>query len=700
MALRPIGVNQLTGGSFYPLIRPPAGYSWLLADLWIDFVALAGNPRPPLRIKRLTGFGSGAAVELSNIDYSVAGEHGEAPIGNSQPLTPRTIVHPYALVIVDDNDDLVLDTETAAQFHVWSWGDAYQVLEWSHADQLGDTLHSLWVVRAVRHSGPRTSEDYPADYPEDVIFHPGIPIDPRAISSFSKRLSYLLIDRSHQNQPSTVIPSRPLELVAGYNTELTLETREDGSEPVLEINFRPGAGLGTYPTLCPGLTEGGSPLIADHVAKINGVRPTEKGLFRIETDTCLTAELLPYFSVSAGEDIDLSRDWIRNPGVFKNILAVRDRCSDCEYTCEGHAAIYMAIWKMTQRYLELWDLMQFLRSEYHHLRQRYLAQKACREKDILKLDGASICPCLATISVEFCNPTDECLRNVVIVVSFQYSDLENLGIAAFSNFTHATILPNSIFAGGFVDPKRGKHITREAYHLGGEWPNYLIHFPQINSYQQVFASWQLSFDDCQEAQIVEMVADVYELRQQTTIPHYVLGGGPIGPEAYALRLVSRPTRAALSLSNNCPEIIDRFDQDRPPPRRCVPDAECLEFGVVSIRLEGAVTSLPELLPLNGSYVLVKGPSGALPPCSWSWTQAGIHIEVLLSYTASTIHTSKVFVKVMCGGVVVWFFGQPFCADTARLTLVKTAENRPYPPEQLDLQNYSAVLYQTVQPKYR
>lgn len=677
MSLQAIGVNQQSGGAFYPFVRPPSGYAWVLADLWLDYVSSYAPPRQPLRIQRLTGFGSAPAVRLSGINYEAADARGEAPVGAQESLVPRSIPHPYGLIITDDQGQLLLDTAEAETYREFPWGSQFQILEWSFLSQPW-LVDSRWILRVVRYAAPRAADDYPANYASDVEFSPGIPLDIRTHQVLSRRLLTVVVEGPY----GAALQSRPLVLSGGYNTELVVQPAEESGVTEIEINLKPGAGLGQYgkdfKTPCPrnetlvyGIDEA---IYAGGILGINGVAPTPEGQFYLETDNCLAIEL----PTSAYEQ----------PGavLVGNALRVRDLCGQCA-GCATFAAVYRAYWRLADQYRFIWDRIRSLRDEYHILRQRFLAQKACREKEILRISSTSICPCLAGFAVELINTTDDCLRNVVIPVSFQYSDQENSGITADSSPIDARLVSNSVFAGGFIDAATGRTVTREPFQLKGYWPNYTLHLPQINRYQTAFVIWQMLFPDCGEGQRVEAIADAYLPDEGSEIPHYALGAGPVGPAAYEIRLVSRPSKTSLALTNNCPETVEAPCRT---PRRCQ------DISRLRVTLLGAMTSEPSLLWMNGTYILNLAevtPEG----CVWRYTSFGQNITATTTLLEGESSPGMVVtVQYLPGQLTVRLGARPVNLEAEWIRLDKFFERLgSFSVNQINLKRYFCTVYPEV-----
>ena len=531
----PIGVNQPQGGTFYPFLDDENGDSphLAIADLSLQFVDNACEFVLPFRVQWLYGFGC----------YDVA--------------TPTTMPHAHDMLIVDANDTTVFDTTAVdVEYRERQWTSHQKILEWRTATAVLLVTHATaWRDEADVVPLPNYLE------PTDAV------LDSRTLLQTPPQLTKLRVG-------DATVSSTYVNLVAGNNVVLTPTTVSAiRRKTALRIDVLPGRGTGRYPAGCDSV---GPPA----VRKIGGVGPDASQNFNltVEQGGCYTVERTVYDEIAAESETRARRVQVANG------LMLAGNCEPC-CDCPDYRAVYESLRQLVDKYRGVWDRLQIVRDTYEANRDRWLAQLACRESSSrLQIVAAAYCPCQVGITVGYCNQRetdiegeqprggDECLRDVVIHVSFEYDDAEGCGADVTSDPLTGQLVANSGFRGGFYSPGYVRGIDRETYTLHGTYPHYWALLPSVPARGQGYVTFSVEFPDCVGGRKVRFIADAYAvpgtsdlLTDGSPVPGYVIGSGP-SAESLQYRLVKCPSKKVIVLQDaSCIDLRVKRDPTTTQP---------------------------------------------------------------------------------------------------------------------------------------
>lgn len=508
---QPIGVCQPPGqgGDDYPLLYPSADINQLLADLHLAYEDPDQEFVFPLRISWLYGFGS-TSVTI--------------------PVTPT---HDQDLKIVDAVGTTVFDSSLATTFESVAWSSRFTVLKW--IDSVGQ------ILRVIFHTAWPSTEDV-REY--DVFIAPANAIlDPRATYALPRGVRSLRVGVTTVSGESVVFRN-------GYNTEITVgeTSATDGRrrQTTLDLSAEAGSGFGRVPADC-----GEEAGVAGFVTTINNVEPDESGNFHIDASGCYLLDI-PILNFIVPDQIRL----------LNHTLRLSNQCSPC-CDCQDYVNVYEALRKLTQRYADLISEAQAARDQYHENLRRFQESAACRQSDSSRLVVQGFCPSGDFgVAAGYCNNTDECIRGLVIHISFaNYTndtdctekDVKGEGsdVAPFAVNTlpvFLEIVAGSTFIQGesdrsFIDARSGGSPSRSRpYRLGGTWPHFWARWSSVNPGALAAVSFRMRFTPpaAGSSTRIEVMSHAFQvgnaavLRNGSLVPGYALASGPIDTPPHML----------------------------------------------------------------------------------------------------------------------------------------------------------------------
>lgn len=515
---RPIGVNQPPGGGDqYPFVSE-SELKLLIADFYLAYRDETCQFVRPFSIKWIHGFGCD--------DVAV-------------PITP---VNDLDILIVDANDQTVFSSLTATEFNVQNWGALLRVVQWSDDDQN--------VCRLVQYGG------WPADT-EPVTF----PIYQAPVSAIldertlERRLPVVRSMRVDLGQAY----SERIRWQNGHNTLWTVETPEvaDGQRTVtyLTIDAVPGAGRGLFPADCDDEDQ-------VTIKRINGVEADEHGNFTLDATGCHRIER-PVFEV-------LETGARRAVAVIDHTLQLFNDCGPC-CGCDDFINTYEGIRRLRDRYADLVVRANIVRTKYMSNLERFESQRACRLAEPLRLALRPFCPNEVAIAIGFCNNSGRCIQNLILPISFEYSDLagdtypDTPDPIAFTTEYAAGFGPviprNSIFRAGNIsgNQQQGSGMIPELYELGGSYPHYYAAFDRVDPGGYASVVFRMQFPSGVATDTIRVGIDAYEGPSDISstpslaipIPGYTPGGGPVTLAAKNRRLTSTLRLAETGLLPSC-----------------------------------------------------------------------------------------------------------------------------------------------------
>ena len=505
-----IAVNQPgAGGSNYPFSRE-SSLSDLIADLYLYYRNDKGlKPLErclytrPFQIAWLYGFGCQKA--------------------NVEGVDP---VHDFEMAINDAEGRPVFDSREASEYSVVSWGNHLQVIQWKTEEA---------ILRVVRFLGWNEDET-PRNWP--IYFEPS-----------ESRLD----DRTLEEELPRVRSIRPelgnkltagITFAGGYNAEwfVTNSTFQSPGRATttIQLDVSPGLGDGKYGDCT-------DPEFVDEtvgaIRRINNISGDPSGNFTIDATDCYRLER-PVIKQQAGK---ITKATVRN-----HTLKLSNDCGPC-CECQDFINTYEGIRRVRDRYADLFQRALRARDTYVKNRQRFLDSADCRVKDPLRVVVRPICPGELGVAVGFCNNSSDCLRNLVLPISFEFNGDDDSCTAAtvYSGDDKPQIVCNTTFRAGNREenPLSGNPGGKfDYYQLGGTYPHYYAYWERVDPGGLAQVTFRIKFQDSQPGDFAEIAVDAYRVDSpaaaslfgkttQIPIPGYTAGTGFSGSSSGALRLV-------------------------------------------------------------------------------------------------------------------------------------------------------------------
>lgn len=483
------------GGDNYPFV-PRHALSDLLSDFYLLFRDDQNQFVRPFRLEWLYGFG-GKEVEC--------------------PIEP---VHAYDLSVVDADGQPVFDSRGAYDIQVSAWGGSLRVIQWLHEDfVLRVVQQTCWEIEA-----PEQFDSYIA--PEGAV------LDDRTCVQQTPQLRSI-----RAGDGGELLSGYGVRFHNGYNTEWSAAAVSGGTRTArrLTLGAKAGSGKGKYPADCENRG----------ILRVNGATPDAAGNLALDASTCYRIER-PIYQVLS--------ELPRTVQIYDHALQLFNDCGPC-CECQDFINVYEAVRRLRDRYADMIARAQLVRDVYVRNRDRFVAAGACREMQRLHAALQPLCPCQIAVSASYCNYGDQCLRHVVMPISFQYAeDNEDCAVAAATTFAGTPVVTcNSTYRIGNTDSEQPeRRILPAPYELGGAWPHYWVYFDALQPGAVGAVIFRLQCDECASGDSIEMIADAYSLPAppivvgDTLIPGYTPGSGPDG-QARQYRLVSCAVKAAAGL---------------------------------------------------------------------------------------------------------------------------------------------------------
>lgn len=507
------------GGKNYPLVYPSADVDQLLADAFLAYIDNTLQFARPFSIAYLYGFGTNPVTV---------------------PITP---VHSHEVRVVDADGTTVFETLTVdpSNFKETAVAGRLKSLEWT--DAAGQTLRIVYHTEWSPEHTPIVYDDYIE--PTEAV------LDGLTLYQYPRRVTAIrvgLITLSGDDLPIVV--------KNGFNTSLVADTTQltDGSRRETAITFSAasGSGLGRF--------GGCDDALDPPILRINGEGPTDNGNFLLDASDCYRVQRPVLSVLAAGPP--------REVRVQSNALELANDCGPC-CDCDDFIAVWEAIRRQRDRYADLIATTQAVRDQYHINRQRFLDDRACREKARLRLILQPTCPNELGIGFGYCNSTERCLKDVVLHLSFDYTDglgtcpaVDGSGdLTALTTAGDGVLRCETVFRAGNVDPDAEKgfcggarQARDEFYTLGGSYPHFWAHWDCIDPGTMGSVVFRMVFPDAETADRVEMIVDAFEIGSDpvfsgsSPVPGYVPGSGPLTTPP-GMHLVDCPTFANTGLLN-------------------------------------------------------------------------------------------------------------------------------------------------------
>lgn len=487
-------------GDNYPFIHPDEELKNVFVDIWL-YIPPNKNVSPPLKLEYVYGFGP----QPGSIGRDLAGSCLE-------------------LGIVDGNGQVVFDTRSSIMQLYNSWGPRLSIVSWE------DSQQGLLVVVF------RTSWDKTEGYPSLPIYYEpqnGV-LDPRTYYLQPTHVTSLAVEGQY------ITPTFQIE--PGYNYQFDIE-KEQGIRPktTITLHTSPGEGQGKYPVDCDQQTD-------RTINTINDTPPDEQGNFIIKADPC--------FNLIANDELRYIGpvDELRiNSGELELHMDC-DPCSECQD--------YINVWEAERNIRNQIDALNqqqiAIRDTYERIIKRIEDNRKCRQEKSLFGQIIPICPDRAVILAGYCNMTDRCLRNLVVVTSLKYEDgtgkcpqlkVDNEFDLQDVNTTCGPMIqsvteeadpgsPSSISNPSGKKPVVGQIRPLPIKYVDGrreeiEATSWVI-WPSVDIGKSAYFAYGVQFDPENMPRKVEMVVEAFELgdyeptsNDPFPVPGYKIGEGPV-----------------------------------------------------------------------------------------------------------------------------------------------------------------------------
>jgi hypothetical protein len=410
-----IGVNP--NGHYFPFVKEITGAKRLFADMYLGH--RVESAVLPLRLSYIQGFTQPDSYSPSNR---------------------------ADLIVVDADDNVIFNSNNAADYRYNEWSDRFTIHEW---------ISAAAVCRIVQHTGQNDLEDV-LNYPFEQYLTDAV-LDERVSELWPKGVTKVIAN-------GTDITG-DLEILQGYNFQTTLDSvvRTGGRSRVNSVSVSAEAGVGEG--LAPGCEEA-IPLLR----RINQVGPTEKGAFVLSASACLSVIRPATFVsnyVGSKAVLDIERDG-------KSGVLLKNNCLPC-CSCDDFVNTYKGIRQLYDRYAVLGDRANVVRDRHAENVNRWLAQKECREAlpiktGLMPYKVGTASGVKAVVGV--CNASGVCKGEVETTITFEVP-VERYDSPREQLF--AVVHPDSIFS--YVD----NGLKPQRYTLSGDWPEYKVKWDVLES---------------------------------------------------------------------------------------------------------------------------------------------------------------------------------------------------------------------------
>jgi hypothetical protein len=421
-------------------------------------------------------------------------------------------------------------------------------LEWHNEGIQGDILDVLRVVTYI--PAEETS------FPKFAILDNGM-LDGRAVGRTSARVITLGVDGAETVTVGGDGNKRGV-LTAGYNTELAVVagTPDDGGRRtnVFTLTMEPGLGAGRYSVDCDQVDNWG-------IRRINNIEPNsyQDFTFTTEENSCTRIQR------PITEEIDDPWYDCRSVKVRNAALEIDGDCPPC-CSCDDFIAVYESVRNLTDVLRDYVDRAHAVRDWLNGTVLRMEQQRDCRADHRLRAYAQSECPDKIACSIAYCNSTTECVKNVLIPISFDYRDTLNPDIVAVTKYTPSISGYAAKEICGFT--KRAGNVSENyiyqlavPYVLGGTYPHYWVYFDAIEPYSMGFVTFFIEYPHSQRNDFARFAVDAYSLRDPPLVSSaeeslpvlpdngYVIGSGPgtISDVCIDWRLVPHPVIAGAGI---------------------------------------------------------------------------------------------------------------------------------------------------------
>jgi hypothetical protein len=386
-----IGLNQPpNSGNLYPFVNPSSDIQQLFSDFFVSFENSSGSVKHPLKVAWLYGFGSNSVSPF--------------------PGRP-TPSHAYDLIVEDANGEIVFDSTEASVYKAVDWDSRLRVIEWeSDMAVCRCVIHTQWTQEDVTDGLAIMHDDNIEPENGELYAECGYEL-PRRVKSIQIG--------------NEIVTAKALTLQSGYNfameTVLPIEVESpaidlfgevgliEGSRRAtkIQLSAEPGSGLGVFP---------GCVDTATVLRTLNKVRSDSHNNFTLDSEGCIRQHRPLSLSSTTPRVFSYSASAMSTSQAAATIKLSNDcrNCCDCEY----YARTYQGLKRQWSLYKDIAHTAEEARDFYRDNKDRWLVEKAMREKDFIRVSVATDADCKVRWGVAVCNPTNCCLINLKIQVFF------------------------------------------------------------------------------------------------------------------------------------------------------------------------------------------------------------------------------------------------------------------------------------------
>lgn len=533
--VRPIGVDQPPGtGSNYPFVLPRNDEQKVLGDLFLRYTDYDCQFKLPFRVAWLFKFGCD-------------------PVYVDESINDRGIEE---MLIIDADGEVVFDTRLADNYVRTAWGPRAWIISWQTDAAPAAGGRPVALLRAVRYK--EDADDDSFSFPMFIRLDNGL-LDGRTSQQTSLRVTFvsdesLSVGAGAGNALSDVL------LIGGFNTQIDAETETEADgglrRTTLTFHMDPGLGAGRYEIDCDEITNWG-------IKKINNVKPTSYQDFNITTEeNSCTRVQRPWHELT-----DNSIGQCRSAKIRNAAVQIDSDCPPC-CTCDDFISVYESVRRLSKVLSDYVARAHAVRDWLQDSIDRMDQQRECRVSSRLRAYVQSECPDKIAVSIAYCNSTQECIKNILIPISFQYEDTIDPEMIAITRYTGSISgvpgQPSEIC--GFT--KQAGNVSANyiyqlavPYVLGGKYPHYWAYFDAIEPYSMGFITFFVEFPYSRRGNTAKFIVDAYALpepplveAQENSLPYitdhgYVIGSGPTSTLAPCIewRLVTQPVIAGTGI---------------------------------------------------------------------------------------------------------------------------------------------------------
>lgn len=523
-----LAVDQHQGGDDYPFTDPSADIRNLIADL--EFRHEVGDVAPFYIAEVMLSEGlpyiSGTSSIIDWRTATVADWNALSPAQKttyesegSTPPEEVALYHDMDLVIRDDGGSLGVDTRDLSYnkspyydadsnllyyIHVW-WDESVFVRVVQYTQTESESAPSMWPLYFIPESAVLSIR---ATLPEREI------VDSIAVYNEPDDTGVLLLDG-------------PLLLEGGYNIQLT----QDADTNTIRIDCIGGVGAGRFTR---------DETSTRYVKSINGVAPNPRGELWLTGSKCYKIAQ-PIASIQSIDPFLVAMQ----PAT----LQFQNDCTPC-CKCEDTLLLYERMRELSARMSTLTNRLTQAKAQYEEAVNRFDLFRTTQIANPLRVATLANGEDRLTYGVGYCNIESSCLRNVVVLLEFNYeigsttwnsSGVSSGAMVSGSVFRHNTLRQPVLLEDGSWKTRK----VPTPYTIGGSWPYFWAFFDGLEEGEDALITFDIEFTGVSPGANVALTVDAYAVSDaavvsgtQSPVSGRLWGEEPSGPTATTDRLVT------------------------------------------------------------------------------------------------------------------------------------------------------------------